>query len=306
MSKVAFLFPGQGAQYVGMGKDFYEENAVAKEVFDCAMEVTNLPLDKICFTENEDINETKFTQIAMLTAEIAMLKCVEAAGIKAEAFAGLSLGEYAAVVASGAMEMKDAFALVNKRGLWMQEAYPEGGAMCAILALDAATIEKICEETEGVVSIANYNCPGQIVITGAKDAVDAAAVKMKEAGALKCVPLNVSGPFHSVFMESVGEKLQKELDAISLGEIKVPYISNVTAEAVTDSKEIPGLLADQVSKSVRFEQSIRNLIEQGFDTFVEIGPGKTLTSFVKKTSKEVTTYRVGSVAELEELKEKLA
>ena len=305
MSKTAFLFPGQGAQYVGMGKDFYDTMPTAKKVFDCAANVTELPIDEICFTENEEINETKYTQIAMLTTEVAILKCMEEAGMRAGAYAGLSLGEYAAVVASKAMDMEDAFKLVKKRGLWMQEAYPQGGAMSAVLSLDAGKIEEICKETEGIVSIANYNCPGQIVITGEAEAVAKASEKMKEAGAAKCIPLKVSGPFHSVFMESVSLKLEQELNSIELKEIEVPYACNVTGEFVTDSKEIAPLLSKQVAQSVKFEQSIRNMIEQGFDTFVEVGPGKTLTSFLRKISRDVTVYRVGSVEEFEEVKAKL-
>lgn len=305
MSKLAFLFPGQGAQYVGMGKDFYEEYETAKVIFKKASEVTGLNVEQICFEENEQINETKYTQIAMVTTEIAIAKCLEEQGLKADMYAGLSLGEYAAVVESGAMQVEDAFSLIQKRGLWMQEAYPVGGAMSAILALDAPKIEQICEETEGEVSIANYNCPGQIVITGEEKAVEAAAAKMKEAGALKCIPLKVSGPFHSVFMKSVGEKLEEELAKITLSDIKIPYISNVTAESVVEVNQIAPLLGQQVWSSVRFEQSVRFMIEQGVDTFVEVGPGKTLISFVKKISKDVKMYKVGTVEEFKKVVEEL-
>ena len=196
MSKIAFVFPGQGAQYTGMAKDFYEKYAVSRKVFENASKASGLDVEALCFEENDRLNITEYTQIAMLTAEIAILKAVEEAGIRSQVNAGLSLGEYGALVASGVMKEEDVFTVVRKRGIFMQEAYPTGGAMSAVLGTDAEMIEKICNETQGIVSIANYNCPGQIVITGEETAVAAAGEALKAAGARRVIPLKVSGPFH--------------------------------------------------------------------------------------------------------------
>ncbi|MCM1569074.1 MAG: ACP S-malonyltransferase [Roseburia sp.] len=305
MGKTAFLFPGQGAQYIGMGEDLYRNSETARRVFGLAKQVTGLSLEELCFRDEERINETKYTQLAILTVELAFLSCLQEAGITADAYAGLSLGEYAAVVASGAMAAEDAFALVQKRGLWMQEAYPQGGAMSAVLGLEADIIEGILKDVLGTVSIANYNCPGQIVITGEKGAVELASTRLAEAGAKRCVPLKVSGPFHSVFMEGVGSSLLAECEKLHWNQIQTPYFSNVTAKMVTDEKQIPNLLAAQVSSPVRFEQSIRGMIDQGIDTFVEVGPGKTLSSFLRKIDRKVSSCCVGTQQELEAFRQKL-
>lgn len=293
MSKNAFVFPGQGSQYVGMGKDFYENSRVAKEVFDLACDTTGLDVRKICFEENDQINITEFTQIAMLTTEAAIYKCVENEGIEAVVTGGLSLGEYGALIASGAMSLKDAFTVVRKRGIYMQEAVPTGGAMSAVLALDEAVIEKICEETEGIVSIANYNCPGQIVITGQADAVAAAGEKCSAAGAKRVVPLKVSGPFHSKMLEGAGEKLGKALENVEFSAIKVPYVANLNANHVFNNGDIKPLLIKQVSSSVRWTQSVERMIKDNkVDTFIEMGPGRTISGFVKKINREVKTINI--------------
>ena len=195
------MFPGQGAQYVGMGKDFYDTYEEAKAVYQLAGEATGLDVESLCFTENDKLNVTEYTQIAMLATEVAILKVVEAKGIKADVCAGLSLGEYGALAAAKVMELKDLFHLIRMRGLLMQEAYPVGGAMTAVLGMDADKIKEICDNTEGIVTIANYNCPGQIVITGEEEAVGKAAQALSEAGAKRCLPLKVSGPFHSALRE---------------------------------------------------------------------------------------------------------
>lgn len=287
MSKIAYIFPGQGSQYIGMGKEFYETVPVSKEVFDLASKVTGLDIPKLCFEENNQINITEYTQIAMLTTEVAIFKALEAEGLLPDVTAGLSLGEYGALVASGVLSMEDAFAVVRKRGIYMQEAVPAGGAMSAVLALDAEKIEEICDNTEGIVSIANYNCPGQIVITGEKVAVDAAAEKCKEAGAKRVIPLNVSGPFHSKMLEEAGKKLGEALNQAEIRNQFVPYIANVTADYVTDGSQVKPLLEEQVSSSVLWQQTIERLLADGVDTFVEIGPGKTLTGFINKINKEL-------------------
>lgn len=293
MSKNAFVFPGQGSQYVGMGKDFYENSRIAKEVFDLACDTTGLDVRKICFEENDKINITEYTQIAMLTTEAAIYKCVENEGIEAVVTGGLSLGEYGALIATGAMSLKDAFSVVRKRGIYMQEAVPTGGAMSAVLALDEKVIEKICEETEGIVSIANYNCPGQIVITGEEASVAAAGAKCSEAGAKRVVPLKVSGPFHSKMLEGAGEKLGKALENIELKPVKIPYIANLNAGHVYNTGDIKPLLIKQVSSSVRWTQSVERMIaEDKVDTFIEMGPGRTISGFVKKINREVKTINI--------------
>lgn len=309
MSKTAFLFPGQGAQYVGMGKDFYEKYPVSKEVFETACAVSGLDVKALCFEENENIHVTEYTQIAMLTAEIAILKAIEEAGIHADVAAGLSLGEYGAIAAAGVMEVPDVLRLIRKRGIYMQEAVPQGGAMTAVLGLDTGVIEKVCEEireeTKGIVSIANYNCPGQTVITGEEDAVAKAAEALAGAGAKRCVPLKVSGPFHSALLTEAGKKLGKELEAVKLYEMKIPYLSNVTADYVTDLSEVKTLLEQQVASSVRWQQSVERMITDGVDTFIEIGPGKTLAGFMRKINREVKVFNVEKAEDLEKLEKEI-
>lgn len=305
MSKIAFIFPGQGAQYVGMGLDFYEQVPVCREVIDLASEASGLDLTEICFTENDKIHVTEYTQIAMLSVSVAILEALKEKGVRSDVNAGLSLGEYGALVASGVMKMEDAFALVRKRGIYMQEAVPEGGAMSAVLGADASLIEEICAQTEGIVSIANYNCPGQIVITGEADAVARAGEALKEAGARRVMPLKVSGPFHSAMLKGAGEKLAEELKHVEVQEFTVPYVTNVTAEYVTEPSQVKDLLARQVSSSVRWQQSVERMIADGVDTFIEIGPGKTLTGFMKKIDKSVKAFNIQKLEDLDRVVEEV-
>lgn len=299
MSKIAFVFPGQGAQYTGMAKDFYEKFPVSREVFEKASKVSGLDIKTLCFEENENLNITEYTQIAMLTAEIAILRAVEEAGIHSQVNAGLSLGEYGALAASGVMREEDAFAIVRKRGILMQEAYPTGGAMSAILGTDVELIEKICEETPGIVSIANYNCPGQIVITGEEKAVLTAGEALKAAGARRVIPLKVSGPFHCELLKEAGKKLGEELEKIEIQTFAIPYVTNVTAQYVTESDQVKNLLVKQVSSSVRWQQCVEQMINDGVDTFIEIGPGKTLTGFLKKINRNVKALHIEKIEDLE-------
>lgn len=305
MKKIAFIFPGQGSQYVGMGKDFYENFACSREMIDLAEKVSGIDMKALLFEENENLNITKYTQIAMLADELAILRAVEEKGYKSAVNAGLSLGEYAALAASGVMSAEDAFRVVAKRGQYMQEAVPTGGAMTAVIGLENAVIEKICEETEGIVSVANYNCPGQTVITGEQKAVDTAAAALKEAGAKRCMPLNVSGPFHSAMLIPAGEKLAKELESVEIGEIHTPYITNVTADYVTDKGQVKELLKLQISSSVRWQQSVERMIADGVEAFIEIGPKKSLCGFLKKIDKTIPAYHVDKVSDLDELCEQL-
>ena len=302
MGKTAFMFPGQGAQYVGMGKDFYEQIPVCKEMFELAGKASGLDVVSLCFEENEQINITEYTQIAMLAAEVAMLKAVEEKGIKPDVTAGLSLGEYGALAASGVMTPEDVFKIVRKRGIYMQEAVPNGGAMVAVLGLDTGVIEKICEETPGTVTIANYNCPGQIVITGEEEAVQTAVGKLGEAGAKRCVPLKVSGPFHSPMLAGAGEKLAGELETVEIHEIQIPYIANVTADYVKKTEDVKPLLEKQVSSSVKWQQTIERMLADGVDTFIEIGPGKTLSGFMRKINRDVKVLNVEKVEDLENVR----
>lgn len=295
MGKRAFLFPGQGAQYIGMAKEFYEQLPECKLVFDAAQKASGLDVAALCFEENDKINITEYTQICMLTAEAAILTALESRGYRANVTAGLSLGEYGALLAAKVLTMEDAFALVRKRGIYMQEAVPTGGAMAAVLGLDAGAIEQACEETEGIVSIANYNCPGQIVITGESEAVAKAGEACSKAGAKRVVPLKVSGPFHSKMLEGAGEKLAKELEQVTVSMPQIPYLSNVTADYVTDSEPVKSLLERQVSSPVRWQQSVERMIADGVEEFVEIGPGKTLSGFMRKINRDVSVSNIDTM-----------
>ncbi|MDO4453914.1 MAG: ACP S-malonyltransferase [Eubacteriales bacterium] len=301
MKKIAFVFPGQGSQYAGMGKDFYEQIPECREVFEEASKVTGLDLPGLCFEENEELHITEYTQIAMLTVEAAILRALQKKGISSDINAGLSLGEYGALIASEALSLSDAFHIVRQRGILMQKAVPQGGAMTAVLGLDEKKIKEICEYTEGIVSVANYNCPGQTVITGEEKAVSDASEELKKAGARRCIPLNVSGPFHSKMLENAGRDLGKVLENIEIGEIKIPYITNVTAQYVKDKKEVKRFLEQQVYSSVLWQQSVEKMIQDGVKIFIEIGPGKTLSGFLKKIDRTVTGMNIEKVEDLEKV-----
>ena len=305
MSKIAFIFPGQGAQACGMGQDFYEHTETGKRIFDKATELMGFSMPQLCFEENDRLDITEYTQAAMVTASIAMMRVLEENGIKPDVAAGLSLGEYCALAAAGVMSDKDAIRTVRQRGILMQEAVPVGeGAMAAILALDAAAIEEVTGAMEGV-WIANYNCPGQIVISGEKAAVEEACEKVKAAGAKRAVMLNVSGPFHSGMLADAGEKLGEVLSQVELHEPQIPYVANVTAQYVKSAAEVKELLTRQVSSSVRWQQSVEAMIADGVDTFIEIGPGKTLAGFMRKISRDVKTLNVEKLEDIGKVAEAL-
>lgn len=300
MSKIAFIFPGQGAQVCGMGQDFYEQTETGKKIFDMASGLLGFSMPELCFTPNDRLDITEYTQAAMVTASIAMMEVLkERTGVKPDVAAGLSLGEYPAMVAAGVMSAEDAIKTVRQRGILMQEAVPVGiGSMAAVLAMDAEKIEEVIAPIEGV-HIANYNCPGQIVISGKKEAVEAASEKLKEAGAKRVLPLNVSGPFHSSMLVEAGEKLGKVLENVEVHEPVIPYAANVTASYVTEASQVKPLLEKQVSSSVRWQQTMEMMLKDGVDTFIEIGPGKTLAGFMKKIDRSVRVINIEKLEDVE-------
>ncbi len=301
MGKTAFIFPGQGAQVCGMGQDFYEKTEIGRKIFDRASELLGFSVPDLCFETNDRLDITEYTQPAMVTTSLAMWKVIEEMGVKADVAAGLSLGEYPAMAAAGVMSVEDAILTVRRRGILMQEAVPAGiGGMSAVLGMTAEQINAVVDPLENV-QVANYNCPGQIVISGKLDAVELAAEKLKEAGARRVLPLNVSGPFHSYLLEEAGNKLGEFLENIPVHEPNIPYVANVNAEYVRTAGEVKPLLTKQVSSSVRWQQSVEAMIADGVDRFIEIGPGKTLAGFIKKIDRNVTVINIEKVEDLAKL-----
>lgn len=297
MSKIAFLFPGQGSQSVGMGQDLAEKYEEVKNIFNEADQALNDSLSELIKNgPQETLTLTTNAQPALLTTSIAVLQKVKEFNIEADYVAGHSLGEYTALVAAGSLEFRDAVQIVRKRGEFMEAAVPNGqGSMAAILGMDAEKLTEITDqvtETVSSVQLANLNCPGQIVISGTKEGVDKACELAKENGARRAIPLEVSGPFHSRLMEPASQKLDEILQNHSIVDAKIPVISNVTAEPVTDAEQIKDLLIKQLYSPVRWEDSIKTMIDLGVDTFIEIGPGKVLTGLVRKIDRKVKTYNI--------------
>ena len=301
MSKIAFVFPGQGAQKAGMGKDFYDTFDTAKQIFDDASNWLSLDMKTLCFEENDKLDLTEYTQAALVTTSLAMAHVVREHGLTPDVTAGLSLGEYCAVEMAGGMSLKSAVCTVRERGILMEHAVPAGkGSMAAVLGMKAEDIEKNIASLDGV-EIANYNCPGQIVITGKKEGVERAAELLKNNGAKRVLPLNVSGPFHSSMLKEAGKELEKILENQEISPLKMPYVTNVTGEFIQEEGEIKPLLSRQISSPVKWQQSVENMISRGVDTFVEIGPGKTLTSFIRKINREVSVYSIQTVDDMEKV-----
>ena len=309
MGKIAFIFPGQGAQYVGMGKEIADEYKSADDIFNEATAALGFDIKEMIFSsDDETLKITENTQPTILTTSIVCMQPLLEKGIKPDYVAGLSLGEYAAHVTAGTINFSDAVKLVKKRGKYMQEAVPVGvGAMSVIMGLDNDIVIECCKEASqlGVVEATNFNCPGQIAIAGEKASVEKASELCKEKGAKRTVLLPVSAPFHCSLLKPAGEKLAAELEGITLNDIQIPVVTNVTAECITDKSVVKELLVNQVSKSVLWENCIRTMIDKGVDTFIEIGPGKVLNGFLKKINKDVIALNVEDLESLNKTLEAL-
>lgn len=309
MRKVAFLFPGQGAQYVGMGKDFYAEFKEAREVFDHASEILGFDIARLCFQgSQEELNKTTICQPAIFTTSIAILEVLKKNSPiqtdKCLAAAGLSLGEYTAHASTGSITFQDALRLVYRRGMFMQEACNEKpGGMVSIIGLEDEKVEQICEEMRpaGIICAANYNCPGQVVISGEKTVLEQASALAKQRGAKMVIPLKVDGAFHSALMSPASRRLTEELESTPISESSIPVVANIHAGYVKKHDEIKGSLAKQLTSPVRWHQSIRTLIQDGFNQFYEIGPGKSLSGLMRRIDPTREIRNIDTVEALKNL-----
>ena len=300
--KIGYLFPGQGTQTVGMGKDLYEKYEAYRNIYQRANDLTGYQLEDITFGGSEEqLNQTKYTQIAVLTMSLAILELLNHEKIEPTACLGLSLGEYSALVCGKALTFEDGIKIIKKRGILMQELCPKGDwHMVAIMGLDEEKVTEICKSiTSGFIAPANFNCPGQIVVSGEKEAIEEAIQKAKEEGARKTVELNTAGPFHTIMLEEAAKKLKEELENITIHKFETSVIKNIDGKVYNDSDNIKDILAKHIMCPVRMEEGIRTMLNMGIDTFVEIGPGKTLSGFVKRINKEVNVININSVETLE-------
>lgn len=303
--KRAFLFSGQGAQVVGMGKDIYEKYDEAKKIYDEASKISGIDVKKLCFEgPEEELNKTENTQIAILTTSLAILEVLKTKGITADIAVGLSLGEYGALIYAGIISFEDGIKLIQKRGYYMGNMLPnEKFSMAAIIGLDSKKIEEVCEEISKenkFIVVANYNCSVQTVISGEEDAIDKAMEKLKEAGAKRAIKLNTSGPFHTIKLEKAKEAYEKELENIDFNiDNNVKVIKNIDGKYYSENDNIKEILANHIISPVRFDKAIKLMEQEKVDEYVEIGPGRTLTGFVKKENKEANTFNINSVETLE-------
>ncbi|WP_449457218.1 ACP S-malonyltransferase [Streptococcus suis] len=300
MTKTAFLFAGQGAQTVGMARDLYEYYPIVRETFDRASQILGYDIRDLIDNQEDKLHQTRYTQPAILTTSVAIFRLLEEEGVQPDMVAGLSLGEYSALVASGALAFEDAIALIAKRGEYMETAAPAGtGKMVAVLNTDVNLIEEICSKvTSGIVSPANYNTPAQIVIGGEVAAVDEAVELLKESGVKRMIPLNVSGPFHTALLRPASEQLAQALEEVEFADFQVELVGNTEAK-VMKKGDIKSLLTRQVMEPVRFYESIATMQEAGVTNFIEIGPGKVLSGFVKKIDKTANVVAIEDIEGLQ-------
>lgn len=304
--KIGYIFPGQGTQAVGMGKDIYEKYEEARNVYKLIDNALNENIEKLTYEKSQDeLNKTENTQISIYAMSMAILKILESKGIKPVAAAGLSLGEYSALTAAGVISLEDGAKIVRTRGKLMQNLAPEGNwAMAAIIGLEDNQVEEACSKvTDGFVKAVNYNCPGQVVVSGEKDAVVKAMENAKELGAKRVIELKTSGPFHTEKLQAASAELKKELEKVNFQTFEIPVIKNYNGEKYTAEDNMVEILANHVVNPVKFGKSIETMLEMGVDTFIEIGPGKTLSGFVKKVckklEKEVNVFNIENVETLE-------
>ena len=302
--KRAFLFPGQGAQVVGMGKDIYEKYDEAKKIYEEASKISGMDIKKLCFEgPEEELNKTENTQIAILTTSLAILEVLKSKGIEAEITCGLSLGEYCALIYSGMISFEDGIKLIKKRGYYMGNLIPdEEYSMAAVIGLDSTKIEEICNELKEsgkFVVPANYNCSTQTVVSGEKEAVEIAIEKLKETGAKRVIPLKTSGPFHTEKLIEAKNAYEKELENVTFNKGNVKVIKNLDGNYYNEEDNVKEILAKHIISSVRFDRAIKLMQEENVDEYVEIGPGRTLTGFVRKDNKEAKTYNINSLESLE-------
>ncbi|WCT57538.1 ACP S-malonyltransferase [Paenibacillus kyungheensis] len=306
MGKIAFVFPGQGAQKVGMAKDVHDALPQAAQLFKTADQTLGFSISELAFEgPEEQLKQTANTQPALLTASIALLEALKSKNITPDYVAGHSLGEYSALVAANALDFEEAVAIVRARGQFMEQAVPSGqGAMAAVLGAEREPLAALCAEisaTGHAVELANVNCPGQIVVSGSVEGVNAVSARVKEIGGKRAIMLEVSGPFHSSLMKSAADQLSERLQSVSFRDATVPVVANVTATTVTTASEIQALLVEQVYSPVLWEDSVRFLINEGVDTFIEIGPGNVLTGLIKKIDKNVRLINISSLESIEAL-----
>ncbi len=300
--KIGFIFPGQGAQSVGMGKDLYDKYETIREVYQKATQIAGIDIAKLTFDAGEaELFQTKNTQLAILTMSLAILEILNQNNIQAQYTAGLSLGEYAALYYGGAIDFENVIKIVKKRGEFMQNLVPEGEwAMAAVLGLENSVVEEVCKNvTNGFVVPANFNCPGQVAISGDKEGVQIAMEELKKAGAKRCLELKTAGPFHTSKLQKASDALKEELEKIEMKTPTIQVIKNIDAKPYSDTENVKEILATHVTNPVRFSASIQYMVNQGVDTFVEIGPGKTLTGFVKKVDKDLKCININNVETLE-------